>query len=175
MYFEQQHVHDIPMTRQTTLVPRYFQSEAVTCMSLYKFLFDIIKSATIPTHDFKNSMPNTVMVAYFSYRNFIGSKISPTAKALKSFGVVNSIPARPRQLITNISIFSAIFDKFETHGFNNKDVEFTAVFSFLGESFFSSFLGLGFGGVFLNPVYNVEVRYTHNIITYFYLISIKQM
>lgn len=72
-------------------------------------------------------------------------------------------------LLFSVDLFIALIEKFQTFGLNNKDREFVAVFDFLGNTIFSSFLGVGFGGTFLNPVYGIEIRYTHNILSYFYL------
>jgi len=72
-------------------------------------------------------------------------------------------------LIVNTSIFYALLEKFSGHGLNNKDVEFFAVLEYLSQSVENIFVGKGFGGTFQNPVYGFEVRYTHSIISYFFL------
>lgn len=65
-----------------------------------------------------------------------------------------------------LNVFDLFYEKQISHGFNNKDSEFSAVFEVMSLGFGVSLFGVGWGGVFYNPAYGMTMSNTHSLVSY---------
>ena len=68
-----------------------------------------------------------------------------------------------------IQLFSHMWAKQQLVGLQGRPAELYAVFNTISENFIALFFGIGWGGVFVNPIYGESTRFTHSLISYWLL------
>jgi len=66
-------------------------------------------------------------------------------------------------------VFDKLLEKTYVTGVNNKDIELVGVIDVITGSPSTFLAGIGWGGLFLNPVFDDNVRFTHSIVSFFLL------